>query len=248
MNTTQANANIPSKGDQSADQDSPALLLEQFAPFENLSSKILDALRESSDFRDYAKGETIISHGQYDGETFFLVAGGSIKVTITNPRTGAMFIETIECGGSFGLDIVLSENKENFVSHVTLNADTDSQVWLVDAHAFNQLIQQRPSVAKNILYYMSTEIMQSRFQNFEFTASPEVGVFSLILSYASRDDLSGEWKIENMPKHRELAQDAGVEEVDAANAVAVLIQEKIARRDYPGLIIDDMAKLEKLTT
>ncbi len=49
-----------------------------------------------------------------------------------------------------------------------------------------------------------------------------------------------------MPKHRELADEAGVEEALTAGAVASLIQQGVARRDYPGLVINDMARLNEL--
>ena len=62
----------------------------------------------------------------------------------------------------------------------------------------------------------------------------------------SRDLVSGAWRIEKMPKHREVAQLAGVDEADAASAIAYVIQEGVARRDYPGLIIDDIARLNHL--
>ena len=49
-----------------------------------------------------------------------------------------------------------------------------------------------------------------------------------------------------MPKHRELAERAGVEEAEAASAVAALIQDGVARRDYPALVINDIRRLSDL--
>ena len=60
--------------------------------------------------------------------------------------------------------------------------------------------------------------------------------------------MSGGFCIKRMPKHRELADEAGVEESFAANAVATLIQEGVARREYPGLLIDDMSRLNQLAS
>jgi hypothetical protein len=51
-----------------------------------------------------------------------------------------------------------------------------------------------------------------------------------------------------MPKHRELAERAGADEAAAASAVAQLIQQGVARREYPGLVIADMAGLARLAS
>ncbi len=227
--------------------ENEVLSLERFEPFQNIPDTILEAIKETADFRDYNAGETIISHGQYEGDSFFIVASGQVKITIINPATGAMFMETITAGGSFGLDIILASQDQDFVGSITLNADTDSQLWVLDKYAFCDVLQNRPSLSKNLLYYLSSEFTRSRFRSFEFTTSPEVGIYELILSYVERDEITGEWLIPNLPKHRELAERAGVDESVAGNAIAILIQEKIARRNYPGMIIDDMGKLEQLS-
>ena len=70
----------------------------------------------------------------------------------------------------------------------------------------------------------------------------------MLLECVARDPLSGVWRIEKMPKHRELADRAGVDEASAAGAVASLIQEGVAQRDYPGLVINDMSRLNTLAS
>jgi len=226
--------------------ESPKASLAQFPPFVGLADSVLDVIAKTADYRQYKTGETLVSQGQYEGEAFFIIAQGEVRVTVVNPQTGAVYMETIEAGSSFGLDIALAEENEDIARNVTLTAEKDSAVWVVDALSFADIVSNRPSLAKNLLFFLSTEFLKSRFSSFEFKTAPEQRVYEELLSLVERNDITGVWEILNMPKHRELAESASVEEEDAANAVAHLIQVGIANREYPGLVISDMAGLNRL--
>ncbi len=220
--------------------------LKEFKPFELLTDRVISAIEEAMDFRTYKSGETIASLNQYEGESFFIVAAGSLKITIANPITNEMMISTINAGDAFGLDVVLADCDIEICKNIGINADSDVSVWIVDAHAFRQLIHDRPSLAKTLLFFLAKDTVKARYSHVELKSAPEQRVYSKLLENIQRNDITGFWHIETMPKHRELANLANVEEVDAARAVAYLIQEKIAQRNYPGLIIVDMEALNHL--
>lgn len=72
-------------------------------------------------------------------------------------------------------------------------------------------------------------------------AHRDLRIYRHLISLAERD---GEKSvIREMPRHSQLAEQCGVTDRDAAAAVALLIEKGIVRRDYPSLVIEDMAAL-----
>ena len=104
----------------------------------------------------------------------------------------------------------------------------------------------RPSLMRNIANYFANSLSALRFKSPAMEQPSEEQVFAALLEFVERDEVSGQWRIPKMPKHRELAHRAGVDEAVAAEAVATLIQDNVALRDYPGLIVTNMNELEKL--
>ena len=220
--------------------------LAGFQPFQDLSAPVLSAIESMADLRDYKKGETLVSQGQYEGEVFFVVASGQFNTTKMNPQSGAMIVDQAEAGDTIGLSIALCEDGNEISLNMTISAKTDGKVYIIDSQEFRDIISNRPSLAKSVLFYLAEKVVDRQFSSIEFSGAPEQKIYKTLLDMIERDELSGFWHIPNMPKHRNLADMSLVAEEDAANAVAVLIQNGIAKRQYPGLVIEDMQRLNKL--
>ena len=54
------------------------------------------------------------------------------------------------------------------------------------------------------------------------------------------------WTVDPLPRHRDIAERAGVAEEAAASAIAHLVRLGVARRRYPALDIEDRAALKAL--
>ncbi len=216
--------------------------------FLDLSDVILDVIRENADWRRYSAGQTVYSMGQYDGSEFFIVVSGRMKVSIIDSETGAMLVEEIDPNTVFAMELIFSDTASEAFQQVSVTAEDDLCLLAIEAEAFRSLASQRPSLMRNIAMHFSGELTARRFKNMAAEAAPEQRVFSVLLKFVERDAATGEWRVPRMPKHRELADEAGVEESITAGAVANLIQEGVARRDYPGLIIEDMSRLSQLAS
>ncbi len=230
----------------SAPSDDPLESLASLSLFQGLSGKILGAIRENVDIRLYDAGQTVYSMGQFDGSEFFAVISGRMKVSIIEPETGAMLIEEIGEGAIFAMELAFGSTASDAFQQVSVTADTDLVVVAIEAESFFLLAGQRPSLMRNIAAHFAGELAARRFRNMAAEAAPEQRVFSILLKHVNRDAVTGQWRVVHMPKHRALAEEAGVEEAASAAAVAMLIQEGVARRDYPGLIIDDISRLNEL--
>jgi CRP/FNR family transcriptional regulator, cyclic AMP receptor protein len=229
----------------SAPSDDPLESLAALPLFHDLSAKILSAIRENIDVRRYDAGQTVYTLGQFDGSEFFVVVSGRMKVSIIEPETGAMLIEEIGEGAIFAMELAFGSVSSDAFQQVSVNADNDLVVIAIEAEPFFSLASQRPSLMRNIAAHFAGELAARRFRNMAAEAAPEQRILAVLLQYVERDAISGHWRVPLMPKHRALAEEAGVEEAASAAAIAMLIQEGIARRDYPGLIIDDISRLNE---
>lgn len=77
-------------------------------------------------------------------------------------------------------------------------------------------------------------------------ASPSHRLYGQLIMIARPNGGDGNWRIARMPRHRELAAEAGLSEEAAADAIAHLISTGVARRDYPGLEIINYEALRRL--
>lgn len=218
-------------------------------PFAELSDEDVSAIEAITFENVYQAGETIYSLGQFDGSEFFVVLDGVLKVSQSDPETGDMLIDQYSKGSIFGLAQTMAElggpDSAGDPAGLTLLASTDLTVAVVDAAAFRQLAEERATLTRSLMIYFAARLALGARRN-ESDASPERSVYVTLLKLVERDDASGEWRINRLPKHRELAEQAGAEDAVAAQAIAKIIQDGIAKRDYPGMIITDMQALNRL--
>lgn len=221
-----------------------SLLIKRAPLFADLPQSVVDALAEISRRRFYKRGEPVFALGQFDGAEFFFVASGRLKAAIAD-AAGAMLFEEVAAGQFFALAEAVASTENSRAHKATLTAEEDSEVLSVDAAAFLEIASQRPTLTRKLMQHFALALAAGVVQAAPTEASPERRVFAVLMRYIERDAANGDWRIPKMPKHRELAEASGVDEPSAAAAIALLIQEGVARRDYPGLVIADMNRFGK---
>lgn len=215
--------------------------------FKDLPDAAVAAISECADRRRYAPGQTVFSQGQYDGGEFLVVLEGRLRLSNFNIESGAVTVEEYGAGDIFALEFALIEQgAEETFAKLAVTAEDDLSVLAIDAQAFRKVAASRPSLMRNVAVYLASSLAEQRFKSTLAEAAPGQRVLAALSKFVERDGVSGSWRVERMPKHRELADAAGVEETAAAGAVASLIQEGVARRDYPGLIICDFERFTEL--
>lgn len=229
-----------------ASDDAEISLLIKRAPlFADLPQSVLDALGGISRRRFYRRGEPVFALGQFDGAEFFFVASGRLKAAIADGG-GSMLFEDVAEGQFFALAEAVAASENSRAHKATLTAEEDSEVLAVDAAGFMEVVSQRPSLTRKLMQHFALALAAGVIQGAPSETTPERRVFAVLMRYVERDAANGDWRIPKMPKHRELAEASGVDEPAAAAAIALLIQEGVAKRDYPGLVIADMNRFGKL--
>lgn len=220
--------------------------LARAEPFADLPPPALKAISDISQSRRYRAGETVFALGQHDGSEFFFVAAGRLKAAAPDRAGGAMLFDDVREGQFFGLADAVAGWDPARAELATLTAEADAEVLSIDAALFRQIVAQRPSLTRNLMNFFARALAAGAAQPVGAETSPERRVFFALMKRVGRDAVAGDWRIERMPKHREIADESGVDEQVAAAAIALLIQDGVARREYPGLVIEDMARFAKL--
>ena len=213
--------------------------------FADIPEAIIDAVAEKSSLRRLERGETVFAAGQFDGAEILFLASGQLKASRADPASGSMVVEEISPGAFFGLALAALPAEAVGLSMVTITAEKASEAVFIDAEAFKGLVGQRPLLARCLLQHFA-QASVGPAASAAGEAEPDRRVFAAIAAMVRRDAVEATWRIDKMPKHRDLAGLANVAEADAASAVARLIASGVARRDYPGLVIDDMSQLNRL--
>jgi|GEM_PF-1316381 len=215
-------------------------------PFKGLADPILKAIAETAVVRKYSAGQTVFAMGQFDGADVFVVAEGLMRVSIVDAETGSIVVEDLGANAAFAIDLAFCGADNGVFSRLSITAEEKLTLVFIEAEALHALAGQRPSLMRNIATFFAEDLGARRFNATAAQAAPQQRVFSQLLTFVQRDEIAGVWRVPQMPKHRELADMADVEEAIAAGAVATLIQEGVAQRDYPGLIVNDMSRLNEL--
>lgn len=214
--------------------------------FAELPEAVLKAIAAAAVERRLKAGELLFTVGQYDGQEFYYVVEGRLKIARASSK-GAMLIEYSAQGDFFGLAAAIAAAVEESGSSATATAETESFVLCLESAAFRAIVAQKPSLTKSLMHHFASALVAAPKWRDEDTA-PERRIFAALMEHVERDQATGEWRVARMPKHRELAEKTGTEEADVAAAVARLIQDGSARRDYPGLVIVDMQSLTRLAS
>ena len=239
---------VASNGIGAVDAASETQALDSFKPFASLPPAVKKAIENISETRRYSAGETLFALGQYDGSEFFVVASGEMKVSRMDAKTGSMHVNAYAAGQAFGLAAAVAGHENVEADQMTIAAESDAAIMLIDAEGFRNLVGQRPSLTRNLMQHFAAKLAQGGEHIAEEDMSPERRVYAALMEMTERDPVSGDFRILKMPKHRELAERAGVEEPFAAQAIAQIIQDGVARRDYPGMIICDIAEFNRLAS
>ena len=215
-------------------------------PFAGLSDPILRSISETAVVRRYAAGQTVYATGQFDGGEIFIVAKGLMRVSVIDADTGSVVVDDLGPNSAFAIDLAFCDPESSVFSRLSITAGEDLTLVFVESEALRGLAGQRPSLMRNIAHFFAEDLGARRFNATAAQAAPQQRVYSQLIKYVERDEISGSWRVPQMPKHRELADLANVDENIAAAAVASLIQDGVAQRDYPGLVVNDMTRLHEL--
>lgn len=169
-----------------------------------------------------------------DGAAIF-VASGTLRAS--SLIDGAIVFHDLEAGGALGLlDAILGQTPPP----AALLAVNDVKAIVLPAAAALIAIKSNAAAASALALHFAKMLEQRGA-----VTDPLQLVYRDLLR-AAKPVGDSRWTVDPMPRHRELAQRAGVGEEEAASAVANLVRLGVARRRYPALDIEDREALRAM--
>ncbi|WP_370338417.1 Crp/Fnr family transcriptional regulator [Parvularcula marina] len=208
-------------------------------PFELLDADCLAGLELAEEKVSYEAGDTVVVTGQFDGTLLYGLISGTARIVRPAVKAGDFDVQEANEGDVVGLAELLASG-ETSPSGIGITALTDLEILLFDGDLLLEACKADRKVADGLLRYAAQQWLASS-RPADTEAHRDLRIYRHLISLAERD---GEKSvIREMPRHSQLAEQCGVTDRDAAAAVALLIDKGIVRRDYPSLVIEDMAAL-----
>lgn len=221
-----------------------AAVIRACRAFRSITDEAASRLAAKASIRRYGDGETISAVGQRDDAEFLIVAEGAMTAAAVDCASGSMIVERYVAGDEHGLAVVLSSVAGG--ANAVLTADGDTAIAAIDGHDLEALLKDDYRLARSLISYFAEKSIDAASRVMTPETSARQRIHDAILQYVQFED--GAWRIRRMPRHREIAERAKVEETAAAAAVAALITSSVARREYPGLVISDIEELRRLAS
>lgn len=216
-----------------------------------LPQRELQVLAVECAWRTVVSGEILLNIGQgdtLDGVTF--VVSGGVRLARSVGDGGRIAYTDVGAGGQFGEMSVFGVAETD----LTVVAREKGLIASLPEERFVDLLSREESVSRSLLCQYARLLRAKEMSDLQSDASAVEGtgaqrVYAELLALAEphQDDDGREClRIARLPRHRELAARVDTTEEVVARAIADLVREGIAVRDYPGLIVGDRPALLSL--
>lgn len=177
------------------------------------------------------------------GSELALIAEGHARYGVSGGTLGVIAFEDVAPGGVAGLSAALVHLAED--NAAALTSPHGALALILPAEPALAAITSNAQSALKLAQLLAEALAARPCTGQGKISGPYQRVYRDLLKRAAPAG-GALWRVDPLPRHRELAAEAGVGEADAAAAVAHLLQLGLARRKYPGLEITDHAGLARL--
>ncbi|MBX3445912.1 MAG: Crp/Fnr family transcriptional regulator [Parvibaculaceae bacterium] len=216
----------------------------------SLAPRELALLAAECEWHSFARGDILLnldSGDRLDGVTF--VVAGSLRLARSLGGAGRIFYTDVNEGGQFGEMAVFGVEEDG----LSVVAREDGLAATLPDESFIGLLSREESVSRALLCQYA-RLLRAKESSVPAQSGATEGTGAQRL-YGELLALAEPWRndegrdclrIARLPRHRELAARVDTTEEVVARAIAELVREGIALRDYPGLIVADEARLRDL--
>ena len=131
-------------------------LLATVPIFSALSANVLDELLSRMTKRSYQKNNMILMEDEF-GDTFFIIAGGSIKITRVSEDGREVILAMLGEGEFFG-EMSLLDGETRSANAIAIE---ESKVLILKRHDFLLFLERFPKIAISLLTEMAGRIRKS---------------------------------------------------------------------------------------
>ena len=218
-------------------------LLQSVPIFSELSPSDLNKIAERMVRRAYTKGQMILLEDDL-GQTFFVIAEGSVKITRLSDAGREVILAMLGESDFFG-EMSLLDGAGRSANVVALEA---SEVLTLARNDFLDILQQYPKISISLLEELTQRIRKSEQQIESLSLSDveqRIGITLIRLAEELGTIKQGSVKIKNLPYQQDIANMAGTSRETVSRTFKLLEEKGLVTREGRKLTIYNFNQFTK---
>jgi len=218
-------------------------LLATVPIFSALSANVLDELLSRMTKRSYQKNNMILMEDEF-GDTFFIIAGGSIKITRVSEDGREVILAMLGEGEFFG-EMSLLDGETRSANAIAIE---ESKVLILKRHDFLLFLERFPKIAISLLTEMAGRIRKSDQQIESLSLSDaehRIGITLIRMAEELGTIRQGKVEISNLPYQQDIANMAGTSRETVSRMMKILEEKGFIKRSGHNLSILDYSQFKR---
>jgi len=218
-------------------------LLQSVPIFSDLSPSDLNKIAERMIQRTYSKGQMILLEDDL-GQTFFVIGGGSVKITRLSDDGREVILAMLGESDFFG-EMSLLDGAGRSANVVALDS---SEVLTLARNDFLEILQEYPKISISLLEELTQRIRKSDQQIESLSLSDveqRIGITLIRLSEELGTIKHGTVKINNLPYQQDIANMAGTSRETVSRTFKLLEEKGLVTREGRKLTIYNFNQFTK---
>jgi len=218
-------------------------LLQSVPIFSDLSPSDLNKIAERMVLRAFTKGQMILLEDDL-GQTFFVIAGGSVKITRLSDDGREVILAMLGESDFFG-EMSLLDGAGRSANVVALDS---SEVLTLARNDFLEILQDYPKISISLLDELTQRIRKSDQQIESLSLSDveqRIGITLIRLAEELGTIKHGTVKINNLPYQQDIANMAGTSRETVSRTFKLLEEKGLVTREGRKLTIYNFNQFTK---
>ena len=218
-------------------------LLQSVPIFSDLSASDLNKIAERMVLRVFSKGQMILLEDDL-GQTFFVIGGGSVKITRLSDDGREVILAMLGDSDFFG-EMSLLDGAGRSANVVALES---SEVLTLARNDFLEILQEYPKISISLLEELTQRIRKSDQQIESLSLSDveqRIGITLIRLSEELGIIKHGNVKINNLPYQQDIANMAGTSRETVSRTFKLLEEKGLVAREGRKLTIYNFNQFTK---
>ena len=218
-------------------------LLQSVPIFSDLSASDLNKIAERMVLRVFTKGQMILLEDDL-GQTFFVIGGGSVKITRLSDDGREVILAMLGESDFFG-EMSLLDGAGRSANVVALEA---SKVLTLARNDFLEILQDYPKISISLLEELTQRIRKSDQQIESLSLSDveqRIGITLIRLSEELGTIKRGSVRIKNLPYQQDIANMAGTSRETVSRTFKLLEEKGLVAREGRKLTIYNFNQFTK---
>ena len=218
-------------------------LLQSVPIFSDLSPSDLNKIAERMIQRAYSKGQMILLEDDL-GQTFFVIGGGSVKITRLSDDGREVILAMLGESDFFG-EMSLLDGAGRSANVVALES---SEVLTLARNDFLEILQEYPKISISLLEELTQRIRKSDQQIESLSLSDveqRIGITLIRLAEELGIIKHGTVKINNLPYQQDIANMAGTSRETVSRTFKLLEEKGLVAREGRKLTIYNFNQFTK---